>query len=341
MTDAQVTIVVAPREYFSYTSRSLESIYEHTDIPFSLVYVDGGSPAHVRRYLARKARQHNFKLIRTDHYLSPNQARNLGLRHVQTKFVVFIDNDALVTPGWLSALVDCAEKTGAWVVGPVTLMGKPESKTIHLAGGLVGIKEEQGKRVFYVEHCFNGKSLTEIAHSLHAGPSEFAEFHCMLVLTKAFERVGPLDELLFSMHEHEDLCLTVRECGGTVYFEPRSVVRYVSPPPFAWSDLPYYMLRWSEAWNSASHEHFENKWRLRKNDNSLQLEREWARDHRRTPLRLFRGAARRLCCLCGWQPNRIERAFILPLEARLNRFLVRLLLADRQRKVGQYLTRAR
>lgn len=330
MTDARVTIVVAPRESFSNAARSLENIYGHTDTPFSLVYVDGGSPARVRRYLARKAREHKFKLIRTDHYLTPNQARNLGLRQVQTKYVVFIDNDALVTPGWLSALVDCAEKTGAWVVAPVTLMGKANSQTIHHAGGLVGIREEQGERVFYLEHCYNGKSLPDVASSLHAGPTEFAEFHCMLMLTEAFERVGPLDEQLFSMHEHEDVCLAVRECGGTVYFEPRSVVRYVSPPPFAWSDLPYYMLRWSEAWNAASHEHFENKWRLRKNDNSIQLEREWARDHRRTPLRTLRGAARRLCRLCGLQPNTMEQAFILPLEARLNRYLVRRFLVGNQ-----------
>jgi len=112
MTDAQVAIVVVPRERFSYAARSLESIYEHTDYPFSLVYVDGGSPAATRRYLAQKARENSFQLIRTNHYLSPNQARNLGGKDVNSKYVVFIDNDVLVTPGWLGALVGCAEQTG-------------------------------------------------------------------------------------------------------------------------------------------------------------------------------------------------------------------------------------
>jgi glycosyltransferase involved in cell wall biosynthesis len=334
MTDAQVTIVVAPRECFSNAARSLESIYEHTDIPFSLVYVDGGSPGRVRRYLAQKARQHDFKLIRTNHYLSPNKARNLGFRFVKTRYVVFMDNDVLVTPGWLAALMNCAEKTGASVVAPVTLMGKSDSQTVHHAGGIVGIREDQGERVFYLEHCFNGKFLTDVAPSLQAGPTDFAEFHCMLMRIETFERVGPLDEQLLSMHEHEDVCLAVRECGGLVYFEPRSVVRFVFPPPLALSDLPYFMLRWSEAWNSASHKHFENKWRLRKNDRIIRLEREWARDHRRTPLRILRGAARRLCRLLGWQPNRIEQALIFPVEMRLNRYLVRLLLADEQNTFG-------
>lgn len=45
MVEPEVTIVVSPRERFSYTRESLESIYEHTKAPFKLVYVDGGSPS--------------------------------------------------------------------------------------------------------------------------------------------------------------------------------------------------------------------------------------------------------------------------------------------------------
>jgi len=41
--DPQVTIVVVPRERFSLAARSLQSIYEQSDVPFRLVYVDGGS----------------------------------------------------------------------------------------------------------------------------------------------------------------------------------------------------------------------------------------------------------------------------------------------------------
>lgn len=324
MTNAQVTIVVVPRERFSYTSRSLESIYEHTDIPFSLVYVDGGSPARIRRYLAQKARQNNFKLIRTERYLSPNQARNLGFQQVESKYVVFVDNDVLVSPGWLKALVDCAEKTGAWVVGPLTLIGNKGSQTIHAAGGTVNIKEEQGQRVFDTNHGFAGKSLADVAAALHPQTSELAEFHCMLILTEACRRVGPFDERLLSVHEHEDFCLAVRECGGSVYFEPRSVITYVSPPPFAWSDLPFFMLRWSESWNSDSHQHFRNKWGLGKDDKNIAIAREWARDHRRIPLSLVQGATRRFCRACRWEPERIEQTFLFPAEERLNRYLVHL-----------------
>jgi len=176
MTDTQVTIVVVPESVLATHPVCSRVSIENTDIPFSLVYVDGGSPARIRRYLAQKARQHNFKLIRTKRYLSPNLARNLGLQQVESKYVVFVDNDVLVSPGWLKVLVDCAEKTGAWVVSPLTLIGETGSQSIHAAGGTVNIKEERGQRVFETNHDFAGKSLADFASALHPQETELAEF---------------------------------------------------------------------------------------------------------------------------------------------------------------------
>jgi GT2 family glycosyltransferase len=167
---------------------------------------------------------------------------------------------------------------------------------------------------------------------LRQEPTELAEFHCMLMLTKVCHRLGPFDERLLSMHEHEDVCLAVRSLGGTVYFEPRSVVTYVPPSPLTWLDFPYFMLRWSEAWNSASHRHFERKWRLGNNDKSMSLARDWARDHRWMRLKLIRGAARRFCRLCGWPPNRIEQAVLFPPETRISNWVVRFLSKDAHKR---------
>jgi glycosyltransferase involved in cell wall biosynthesis len=125
MGDALATVAIVPRERFSFAQRSLENVLAHTPRPFEMLYVDGGSPAHVRDYLRRQADRHEFRLIRTEHYVSPNTARNLAAAAVRTKYVVFIDNDALVSPGWLGPLVDCAEATGAWVVGPIYCEGEP------------------------------------------------------------------------------------------------------------------------------------------------------------------------------------------------------------------------
>jgi glycosyltransferase involved in cell wall biosynthesis len=308
------TVAMVPRERFSYTKPALESVFDKTRPPFNLVYVDGGSPSPVERYLAAESQRRGFQLIRTDHYLSPNQARNLALRHVTTKYVVFLDNDAIVTDGWLDALVDCAEQTGASIVGPIICAGPAGTTEIHMAGGVAHIEETNGTRVLHEEHRFVGKERAAVATLLRREPTELAEFHCMLVRTDVFAQLGPLDEQLLSALEHVDLCLAVREAGGSVYFEPNSTVTYVPPPPFALSDYPYFMLRWSDKWNTPTLEHFQRKWRLEPDDENLQELTEWLRKHRHI---YFRSAWKIVYPVVGWRrANTLEKV--------LNRAVVRL-----------------
>jgi glycosyltransferase involved in cell wall biosynthesis len=80
------------------TRRALESLYREMAPGFRLVYVDGGSPPAVARYLAAESKARGFELIRTERFLAPNEARNLGLRHATGRYVLFVENDVLVAP---------------------------------------------------------------------------------------------------------------------------------------------------------------------------------------------------------------------------------------------------
>ncbi|GET37217.1 glycosyltransferase family 2 protein [Microseira wollei] len=262
-TEAMVTIVVVPRERFSCVEDSLNSIYEHKEIPFKLVYVDGNAPEKVRDYLSQQAPVKNFQIVRTNYYLSPNQARNLGLAQAHTKYVAFIDNDVIVSPGWLKALVDCAEETNATIVGPLMCQHKPLHEIIHFAGGESHIwVDNTGRRRLREKMYKQGKRVADVRHTLQRTQTELSEFHCVLVRRDIFDRVGLLDEAMLNTKEHLDFCMSVTEAGGTIYFEPASLVTYVPGPPLEWTDLPFYMLRWSDAWTLASLHRLRDKWNL-------------------------------------------------------------------------------
>jgi GT2 family glycosyltransferase len=263
MLEPIVTVVVVPRERFSCTQESLESIYEHTNFPFKLVYIDGNSPTKVRHYLEAKAQEKNFKLIRTNYYLSPNHARNIGLSHVKTKYLVFVDNDVIVSPNWLEALVNCAEETGATVVGPLMCEKKPIHQRVHFAGGESHIViDVQGRQHLREKMYKQGHQVSKLRPQLQRTETELAEFHCTLILTEIFERLGYLDEQMLNTKEHLDFCMSVAQMGGKIYFEPDSLVTYVPGPPLEWSDLHFYMLRWSDAWTLASLQRIREKWNL-------------------------------------------------------------------------------
>lgn len=271
MNKPQVTIVVSQRERFSFTRESLESIYQHTTVPFKLIYVDGNSPSKVQKYLEEQSQKRNFHLIRKDYYLSPNQARNLAIPFVDTEYLLFVDNDVLVSPNWLEYLLQCAEETHATVVCPLTCIGKNFGETVHLAGGEAHIVEhvkDDGriKRKVHEKHYFVNRKVAEIQHELKRQKCEFAEFHCMLVRTEIFQKIGLLDEGLLSTREHIDFCMTVNNAGGSFYCEPASVVTYVPGLKWELPELEFFMIRWSNAWEIASLEHFAKKWNLATKD---------------------------------------------------------------------------
>jgi hypothetical protein len=283
-----VTVVMSPRERFSAIGDALASVLGDTAIPFDLIVVDGRYPGRARRQLQSLAPSRGIRIVRRDPYLCPNEARNLAWPLARTRYVAFVDNDVLVAPGWLEALVRCAEETGADVVSPVVCIGRPLHSVVHIAGGTVRFFEQHGKRVLRESHRHAHERLEDLRSRLGRERTDLAEFHCMLVRRDLLERLGPLDEGLEATSEHIDLCLKVRRAGGSIFLEPNAVVTYVPAPPLRPSDVPYFLLRWSDAWCTASERRLAETWGV---DFAQSATVRWAVRHRREAYpRIVRGA---------------------------------------------------
>lgn len=280
MSQPEVTVVVSPRERFSFSEQSLESIYSDLSTPFELVYVDGGSPPHIRRAIERLHREHGFTLIRTDAVLTPNEARNLAIEEVDTPWVMFVDNDVLIEPGWLGRLVEAGKANDAQLVGPLYMQDAGKGPEVHMAGGKAAFHEENGKRIFKEAHSHFGATLEDARKIVHSGPVELLEFHGMMASKAALDEHGPLDESLRTTMEHIDLCLDVRERGGTVWLAMDTTITYVVPPPFEPTDLGYFVLRWCTDWNRSTLDRFAQKWKLDPDDPYIPMEMQWAESHR-------------------------------------------------------------
>src|SRR5919198_3394904 len=95
VTEPAVTVVMSPREQFEVTQRSVESLYSDLRVPFDFICIDGNSPGPVRDYLRAEADRLGFRLIRTEYYLTPNEARNLAIAEAKTRYIAFVDNDVI------------------------------------------------------------------------------------------------------------------------------------------------------------------------------------------------------------------------------------------------------
>ena len=286
MSRPEVTVVVSPRERFSGTRLALESLFAATATPFRLVYVDGGAPGSVRRYLRSRARARGFDLLGGASYLSPIRARNLAFARVDTEYVVFLDNDVVVAPGWFDALLGCARSTGAWIVAPLYCIDRPFHTKVHMAGGVAHVEQGEGARRFVEGHLHMHRPLDEVRREVVRSPCEQAEFHCLLARTDAMRRLGPLDERFLAAPEVQiDLCLRARAMGGGVWSEPSALVTYDRPASLRLYDVPYFLLRWSEDWGRRGLEHFRRAWDLAADDPYFAMQLTFMAWHRSIALR--------------------------------------------------------
>lgn len=282
MNIADVTLVVIPRERFSMARESLESLYANTPPGFSLVYVDGNGTQDVQEILGVYRARPGFSIVRRDYFLSNNHARNLGLREARTPYVLFCDNDLIFAPGWLEAMLGCMDQTGADVVAPLTCEAWPPQRTIHYAGGEYVPESElalfhsdhSGQRALQEKQFLLKEPLDKWRDSLKRMPTGFCEPHCILTRRSILDRIGaqPFDEGILATKEHLDFCMSVRQAGGSIWFEPAACVTFVLPcsaRPLRVSDLPFYCLRWSDEWQHRSLDHFNAKWRLGATDFSI------------------------------------------------------------------------
>jgi hypothetical protein len=179
-------------------------------------------------------------------------------------------------------LQQCADETGAWVVGPLYFEHEPEQSRLHMAGGVCRIQQDdQGRRYYLERHHHPHCEISQVDQQFVRCQTELIEFHTVLVSMAAFERLGPLDEGLLCNGEHGDLCLLVQQAGEKVFLEPNSRITYIPPRRLEPADREFFNLRWSEAWIAATIRHMAQKWNLSPDHPESRNSLQWVRNHRR------------------------------------------------------------
>jgi GT2 family glycosyltransferase len=253
----RVTVAVIPRDHFSDALPGLDAILATcAEVPHHLVYVVGRTPAPLLAELRRRSEVHGFELLELDGVLVPGHARNVVLEQVDTEYLVFIDNDAVPAPGWLEALVRCADETGAAQVAPLQLIGPLEDRAVHVAGGRIHLGEGS-PRSFRPEYVLHGSYVHEVEDQLVRRRCDLAEFHCQLNRVSALRTVMPYDEGLITGREVEDVCMRLTDVGHEIWFEPDAMVTFLPPERVtSWEEVRFLSHRWSERANRKSFRYF-------------------------------------------------------------------------------------
>ena len=276
----RATIVMTARERHSLAETAIESVVADTVPPYRFMYLDVESPGWLRATLAQRADEWGLEVVRFDEPLWPQEARQRVAGAIDTDYVVFIDNDVQVEPGWLEALIACADETGAGIVGPLYLWGGGvASPKIHMAGGKLFESPAAGGRVLDEQHQLINTDPRLVAGQLFRRPCDFVEFHCMLIRTSLLRDPAFLDPEIRCVHEHIDVALAAEQRGFAVYLEPASRVHYMAFSDYMLDDLDFFRDRWSAAEGEASIAAFSRKWNVFDDERSFGGVRNFLRKH--------------------------------------------------------------
>jgi GT2 family glycosyltransferase len=106
-----------------YTKLCLPALLRHTRQPFEMIFLDIGSLDGTSEYLAgiAAAAQVRVEIVRTLTDLGIAQAVQDALKQARGEYLVLLNNDTVVTEGWLNQLVGLAQLSPAiGLVGPMS-----------------------------------------------------------------------------------------------------------------------------------------------------------------------------------------------------------------------------
>ena len=119
----RIDIVIVSYNGLKYLRECVASVMAFTTCPdYRVVIVDNASEPPVRTYLEELASaEKHVHIIFNSANLGFAAANNIGLQlTAERDFVVLLNNDTVVSPGWLCHLVEHAKQPEAGMVGPVT-----------------------------------------------------------------------------------------------------------------------------------------------------------------------------------------------------------------------------
>jgi len=215
-----VSIIICVHNAWHYTEACLRSILETpTSVAYELIVVDNASTDETLSALEElRQRVPQLRVIRRTENDSFSRANNIGAAHARGEYLLFLNNDTFVQPGWLEALVEefCAHpETG--IQGGRLLYANGRIQHAGMAFGSIGNRPPMPFHLYLL-------SEADAPWVSRRRPLQFVTGACLGIRRSLFWLLGGFDEGYAWGWEDVDLCVRARQLGWAVVYNPAITV---------------------------------------------------------------------------------------------------------------------
>ncbi|MEO8013508.1 MAG: glycosyltransferase [Polaromonas sp.] len=201
--DPRVSVIVVTYNNLDFTRACLASLDEQTDYDnMEIIVVDNASSDNSAEFLAQWVTgASNRKLVLNDDNRGFAAANNQGLVLASGSYLVLLNNDTYVTPGWVRTLFGHLQRDASiGLIGPVTNNIGNEAR--------IQIAYETMDQMIHVSQAHVRRHLGQTF------PLHTAAFFCVMFSRSVYEQVGPLDEAFGrGFFEDDDYCRRIDQIG--------------------------------------------------------------------------------------------------------------------------------
>jgi GT2 family glycosyltransferase len=210
-----VSIITINYNQLTVTCELLHSLRKLTYPDVEVIVVDNHSKEDPTDTIADKYPE--VKLIRSKENLGFAGGNNLGIRASRGKYILFLNNDTEVDPGFLQPLVTLFESNPNAGAASSKILYYNSGDIIQYAGSSrVDPFTGRSKRIGYMQKDLgqhNVQRETDLAHGA-----------AMMVPRRVINEVGMMPEFFFLYYEEVDWCESIKNAGYKIYFVPDSKV---------------------------------------------------------------------------------------------------------------------
>jgi GT2 family glycosyltransferase len=263
-TPVTASIVVLTYNQLHYTEMCLDSIIRHTDVSYELIVVDNASQDETPAYLQKFAGAHpEVRVILNQVNEGFARGNNIGAQAARGEYLVFLNNDTIVTQGWLSTLIGHVQDLKVGMVGPLTNTSGNETRI------KVSYQDVKDLPAFAEDYTQEHRGQTFEIPML--------PMQCVVLRRAVWDEIGPMDESFgVGMFEDDDYAVRLKRAGYQILCAEDAFIHHWGRASFGKMDTTRYWSLFRE-----NRRKFEQKWDVRwrppnyRNANPVQKLRAW------------------------------------------------------------------